>query len=151
MKKKRPVLWTLAGLVLVFGLALAVSRTVRFVVFIVAAAVYTDLTKPNDPLTRVVRNTYAGGSRPVMLTPQPLQVGEPRAEVEALLAKGKYQPDPQERFDSAKPYPFAAGSLFYRRIVDGAPCQLRYEIIVRYDAQDRLIEATGGENEPMCI
>lgn len=151
---KRYFSYGLIGVFALMAIALGANAGIRDRLGLIVGLVYSDLTKPNDPLTRTLRGGGKAGSgwgSAVQLIPIPLTRGEARHDVDLVLAKGKYTADRQRNFSWHSPREFPAGSLFYAKHVDGAPCSLTYEVVVTYDDNGRLLDAVGNQEEAGCL
>lgn len=152
MRKKRPIVWTGVAICLALAGAVVVYKPWRDIALIMALVAYTDITKPNDPLTRALRDapTEDWGVA-VALTPATLKIGMTRKDVDKVLAAGKFKPDESREFSWRHPVAFPTDSLFYSKFVDGVPCALKYTVVIRYDDRRTLVEAVGTENEAGCL
>ena len=151
MRKKRAILWTVVILCLLSIGAISAYKPWRDMALLIGLLIYSDVTKPNDPLTRTIRNAPTGWGELVALTPKPLKIGMTKTEVEQVLADGKFKPTENRDFSWHHPRTLPADSQFYSKSVDGLPCALNYTVIVRYDDHQTLVEAMGTENEAGCL
>jgi hypothetical protein len=151
MRKKRPILWTGLAVCLILAGAVAAYKPWRDTALLIGLLFYSDVTKPNDPLTRSIRDTPTGWGEPVALTPEPLKSGMAKVQVEQVLTDGKFKPTENRDFSWRNPRIFPSDSLFYSKSVDGLPCGLNYTVVVRYDDRQTLVAAVGTENEAGCL
>lgn len=154
-KKMTPLRWIALGLVGILAataLRAAFDRNFRNDLWLYAAIVYADITKPNDPVTRRIRNDPSREwGHKVALTPKPFVKGTTRPEVLKQLGNAKYKTDPDDTFTIRGPEPIPAGGLHFSKSADEFPCQVLYDVVVRFDASDRLVDAYGAEEETGCL
>lgn len=152
MIKRRPIMLACIALIAAFAITVTVSKTFRENLIIYGLIVYSDLTKPNDPITRAIRTrpSREWGSE-VVLIPYPFSRGETESDVDRLLARGRYQTDKEALFSPRNSKQFPDGSRFYTMNVTELPCNIRYEVVVRYDDQGRLTDASGTSDEAGCL
>ncbi len=153
--KRAPIFWiglaVLAVLTLT-GLRAAFDRNFRQGLWLYTAVVYADIIKPNDPVTRQIRHDPSREwGHKVSLTPKPFAVGTTRSEVLKRLAEAKYKADPDDTFSIRHPEPVPRGGVHYSMSADEFPCQILYDVVVRFDASDRLVDAYGAEEETGCL
>ena len=112
---------------------------------------YSEITKPNDAVTRTIRNGSNEWGAAIALTPKPFKTGDAQDDVLRQLSKAKYTTDSDKTFSWSKPKSFPADSQFYEKSVEGVPCSVHFEVVVRFDDQHRLVEAWGTEDEAGCL
>ncbi len=153
--KKRYMLYAGFGLVGLAAAAAIINENFRTASFRLADEIYSRVATPTDPLTRAIDdgvNTAGGGwGYLVALTPKPLALGERRANVDMMLRKGKYLPEPDSRFFLYASRPITEGSSLYAKTVDVSPCRRHYEVGLSYDSQGRLRAAEGTVSEAGCL
>ncbi len=154
-KKMPPLRWIavgLVGVVVATGLHATFDRDFRDDLALYAAVIYSDITKPNDPVTRQIRNDPSREqAHKVSLMPTPLVKGMGRSEVMKQLADAKYKPDPNVTFTIRHPEPIPSGALHFSMSADELPCQIFYDVVVRFDASNRLVDAYGASEETGCL
>jgi hypothetical protein len=142
----------LVGIVAATALRAAFDRNFRNDLWLYAAIVYADITKPNDPVTRHIRNDPSREwGHKVSLLPRPFAMGTSRSEVLKQLVAARYESDPDETFSLRHPEPIPPGGLHFSMSADEFPCQILYDVVVRFDASDRLIDAYGAQEETGCL
>ncbi len=152
MKRSRPILLTVAAIVLVGVAVVAIWRPAGDTAGLVVAMVWSDIVKPNDPVTRQIREDFAKWHRDagdkVSLIPEPFVAGTPKDAVIAQLTQAKYKPDADGYFaftgksvrDDAKD-----NGLYYVMSTNEGPCDVSYQVMVRFDASGELSDAEGTE------
>ncbi|WP_303830374.1 hypothetical protein [Asticcacaulis taihuensis] len=149
--KKRPILLLMVCVVTGLVALLTLNAQFRQSAIIMGLVIYSDIIKPNDPVTRTIRNGSNEWGAATELTPKPFKKGDAEDDVLRQLSKAKYTADTDKSFSWRKPRSFPAGSQFYERYVEGLPCSVHFEVVVRFDDQHRLIEAWGTEDEAGCL
>lgn len=149
--KKRPILLIVTCLTIGLAALFTLNASFRQTTILIGLLFYTEITKPNDAVTRTIRNGGNEWGTAIALTPKPFKAGDAEEDVLRRLSKAKYTIDSDKTFSWSKPRQFPADSQFYERSVEGLPCSLHFEVVVRFDDQHRLIEAWGAEDEAGCL
>ncbi|MFT4077174.1 MAG: hypothetical protein QM647_16725 [Asticcacaulis sp.] len=149
--KKRRILLTVICLTIGFAALFMLNASFRQTSILIGLLIYTEITKPNDAVTRTIRDGSHEWGTAIALTPKPFKTGDAEGDVLQRLSRAKYTVDSDKTFSWRKPKQFPPGSQFYERSVEGLPCSLHFEVVVRFDNQHRLIEAWGTEDEAGCL
>ncbi|WP_349319465.1 hypothetical protein [Asticcacaulis sp. MM231] len=149
--KKRPIFLLMISVLIGFTVLFTLNAQFRQSTILLGLIVYSEVTKPNDAITRTIRNGSHEWGKAIALTPKPFKIGDPESDVLRHLSKAKYTTDTDKAFSWSKPKSFPADSQFYEKSVGGLPCSLHFEVVVRFDDQHRLLEAWGTEDEAGCL
>lgn len=149
--KKRPILLLMICVVMGLIALFTLNAQFRQSTIIMSLVIYSEITKPNDAITRTIRNGSNEWGAAIELTPKPFKKGDADDDILRQLSKAKYTVDTDKSFSWRKPRSFPAGSQFYERSVEGLPCSVHFEVVVRFDDQHRLLEAWGTEDEAGCL
>ena len=145
--KARPILLTVAAIALAGVAVVAIWRPAGDTAGLVVAIVWSDMVKPNDPVTHRIREDFGKWHRvagdKVSLIPEPLVAGTPKDAVIAQLAQAKYQPDADGAF--AFTGMTKGDGLYYVMSATEGPCDVSYQVMVRFDAAGALVDAEGTE------
>ena len=149
--KKRPIFLTVICLTVGLAALLTLNAQLRQTAIIMGLVAYSEITKPNDAVTRTIRNGSNEWGAAIALMPKPFKTGDAEDDVLRQLSKAKYTTDSDKTFSWSKPKSFPADSQFYEKSVEGVPCSVHFEVVVRFDDQHRLVEAWGTEDEAGCL
>lgn len=149
--KKRPILLTVIGLTIGLAALFTLNVSFRQTSILIGLLIYTEIAKPNDAVTSAIRNGRHEWGMAIALTPKPFKTGDAEDDVLQRLSRAKYTADSDKTFSWSKPRQFSASSQFYERSVEGLPCSIHFEVVVRFDNQHRLVEAWGAEDEAGCL
>ena len=145
--KARPILLTVAAIVLVGVAFVAIWRPAREMTTLLAIIGWTTVFRPNDPVTHYIREDYIKWKRDdgdkVSLIPEPFVAGTPKDAVIAQLTQAKYKPDPDGAF--AFTGATKGDGLYYVMSTTEGPCDVSYQVMVRFDAAGGLVDAEGTE------
>jgi len=154
-KKRGPIFWIALAILAALtatGLRAAFDRDFRNDLELCAAIIYADITKPNDPVTRHIRDDPSREqAHKVPLMPKPFARGIARSEVLKQLTDAKYKANPGDMFTIRHPEPIPPGALHFSMSADELPCEILYDVVVKFDASDRLVDAYGAEEETGCL
>ena len=151
MKRSRPILLTVAAIALVVAAIVAVDRPFRDDMYLIAAVYWSEIVKPNDPVTHRIREDFGKWHRvagdKVSLIPEPFVAGAPKDEVVKQLITAKYHPDANGYFAfTGKTVSDATDNgLYYVMSANEGPCDITYQVMVRFDASGGLSDAQGTE------
>ena len=157
IRTKRSVLWVVVALIAVIGCSLAFNRGFRETTILIVVIFWTEVTKPNDPVTHRVRTAFKTADHSegdkISLMPKPLAAGIAKNEVMNELAADKYKPDPNGSLSPAGDGPAMAGEerLYYTMTSSEGACDVFYEVQVDFDLSGHLTQAWGTQTDRLCL
>ncbi len=82
--------------------------------------------------------------------PWPFVRGALQGDIVSQLGAAKYTPDLKRRASLQNLLPIPDASQVYEKWTQAYPCQDRYSVVVRFDADHRLVDAWGRRESVAC-
>ncbi len=144
MTKTRWILTIAAGVVALIGGAAAISPDFRFILELMAAGVYADITHPRDPVTRQLDGRDHENGKVFDMMSKPFSPGADKTVVEKQLLDTGFKVDDEPLYAEAAADGFPDDSRIYVRRTPGAASEDDYKVIVGFDPRGHLARAVGS-------